>query len=385
MLASEVALALILVIGAGLLATSLVRLFSSGAGFNPKGVVNIALDMDKQSLDGDALMDFYRQFGETMSHQPGVTSVSFARMVPLTHTVWDDDHARPGGVAHDLYLNAVAPDYFKVMSIPMYEGRDFRWTDTPSTGLKMIINQSASKLFFPGRDPIGQHILRGKQKTDFEIVGVVGDTKIEDLRTAPPPGGYEPVTQLSADGDANNKKISLTMVICTSGAPSPLAGVVRSLAARLTPDIPAPEMKSMDDIVESSIGTERVMALLSVFFAVCALLVTGIGLYGTLAYATARRTSEIGIRIALGAQRAGVVALVFRANTMIAAVGSAIGFIVAILASRALASFLYETSPRDPWILIGSVAALAFIASAASILPAIRAARIEPITAIRCE
>ena len=127
------------------------------------------------------------------------------------------------------------------------------------------------------------------------------------------------------------------------------------------------------------------MALLSLFFAACALLVSGIGLYGTLAYSTARRTSEIGIRIALGAQRAGVVALVFRENAVVAVIGSVAGLIIAALASRTLASFLYQTSPRDPWILAGSVAALAAIASAASLLPAIRAARIEPITAIRCE
>jgi len=144
-------------------------------------------------------------------------------------------------------------------------------------------------------------------------------------------------------------------------------------------------MTTMDDTVESSISTERVMALLSVFFAVCALLVTGIGLYGTLAYATARRTSEIGIRMALGAQRATVIALVFRANVWVALTGAGAGFIAAILGSRALASFLYETSPRDPWIMIGALTALIVITSAASLLPAIRAARIEPITAIRCE
>ena len=127
------------------------------------------------------------------------------------------------------------------------------------------------------------------------------------------------------------------------------------------------------------------MALLTVFFAGCALLVTAIGLYGTLSYSTARRTSEIGIRMALGAQRAGVVALVFRENAVVAVTGCAVGLVAAILASRALASFLYETSPHDPWILLCSVGALAAIASAASLLPAIRAARVEPITAIRCE
>jgi ABC-type antimicrobial peptide transport system permease subunit len=127
------------------------------------------------------------------------------------------------------------------------------------------------------------------------------------------------------------------------------------------------------------------MAILSLFFAGCALLVTAIGLYGTLSYSTARRTSEIGIRMALGAQRAGVVALVFRENAIVAFAGCAAGLIAAVAASRTLASFLYQTSPRDPWILLGSVAGLTAIASAASLLPAIRAARIEPITAIRCE
>lgn len=379
MLASEVALALMLVIGAGLLATSLYRLFTSGAGFNPHGVVNIDLDMDKQPLNGDPLIHLYRQFGEAMSHQPGVASVSFARVVPLTHTVLESSYARQGGQMQDLYMNAVAPDYFKSMSIPLFEGRDFRWTDTTASGLKIILNQSAAKLLFPDRDPLGQHILRGSEKTDFEIVGIVGDAKYEDLRNAAPPAGYEPIMQL------DDNKPSFTAVIRTSGPTAPLAAAARSLAAQLAPEIPAPVMTTMDSIVEGSLSTERVMALLSGFFAGCALLVTGIGLYGTLAYNTARRTSEIGIRMALGAQRAGVVALVFRANTFIAAVGAGAGLIVAILASRALASFLYETSPHDPWVMAASIFSLSLIASAASLLPALRASRIEPITAIRCE
>jgi ABC-type antimicrobial peptide transport system permease subunit len=144
-------------------------------------------------------------------------------------------------------------------------------------------------------------------------------------------------------------------------------------------------MTSADDVMNRSVSAERMMALLAVFFAACALLVTAIGLYGTLAYATARRTSEIGIRMALGARRAGVVAMVFRENVLIAAAGTGAGLIAAVVASRALASFLYETSPRDPSVLVGSVVALAFIASAASILPALRAARIDPMRALRNE
>ena len=134
MMASEVGLALILIVGAGLLATSLVKLFTTGAGFNPKGVVNIALNVDKQPLDGEALLQLYQQYMETMSHQPGVTNVSLVRIVPLSHTMWDDDYMRPGGTAHDLYLNGIAPNYFQTMSIPLLAGRDFRWTDTTPTG-----------------------------------------------------------------------------------------------------------------------------------------------------------------------------------------------------------------------------------------------------------
>jgi ABC-type antimicrobial peptide transport system permease subunit len=154
---------------------------------------------------------------------------------------------------------------------------------------------------------------------------------------------------------------------------------------RMAPDIPAPVMTTMSDELDSSISVQRMMAMLSVFFAACALLVTAIGLYGTLAYTTARRTSEIGIRMALGAQRAQVVALVFHENAWVALGGSLFGLVVALLASRALASFLYGTSVRDPWVLAGSVAALVSVAGAASLLPALRAARIEPMEALRSE
>ena len=144
-------------------------------------------------------------------------------------------------------------------------------------------------------------------------------------------------------------------------------------------------MTSMADLIRDTMSAERMMALLSVFFAICALVVTAIGLYGTLAYATARRTSEIGIRVALGARRAQVVRMVFLQNAAVAAAGTCTGVIAALLASRALASFLYGTSTRDPWVFAASIIALALIASAASLLPAFRAAAIQPMQAIRCE
>jgi predicted permease len=375
----EVALALVLVVGAGLLATSLVRLFRSGLGFDPQHLVNISFRMDKQPLTDDALMRVYQQIGEGLSHQPGVESSSFEFIVPVSGLGWNARYVTPGSKPESLMMNAVGPQYFQTMRIPMFQGREFTWSDTKASGLKIALNQSAAKLLFPGQNPIGLQVLEGRAKTPYEVVAVVGDTKYRDLRRPAPPAAYVPLMQ------SDEEKPSFSAVIRVSGSQAPLASAARALATRFAPTIPAPLMTSVDDVIANSLFAERMMAWLSVFFAGCALLVTAIGLYGTLAYSTARRTSEIGIRMALGAQRAGVVTLVFRENAVVAVAGCAAGLVAAILASRTLASFLYETSPHDPWILIGSVGALTVIASAASLLPAIRAARIEPITAIRCE
>jgi predicted permease len=379
LLTLEVALALILVVGAGLLATSLTRLYNSGVGFDPKGLVNIAFSMDKQQLEGDALTQLYQQIGDDLSHQPGVRNVSFEFIVPLSHRGWNGRYSAPGQKAQMIWLNSVAPKYFETMRIPLYQGREFTWSDTKTSGLKIILNQAAARQFFPGRDAVGQQVVNTHEKTSFEVVAVVGDAKYRDVRTPAPPAGYVPIMQ------DEQSKPSLSAVVRIDGPQAPLVAAARSIAARLAPTIPAPTMTTVDELMNNSLSAERTMALLTVFFAGCALLVTAIGLYGTLAYSTARRTSEIGIRMALGAQRAGVVALVYRENAVVAFAGCLVGLVAAILASRALASFLYETSPHDPWILVCSVAALAVIASAASLLPAIRAARIEPITAIRCE
>ena len=375
----EVALALMLMVGAGLLATSLVNLYRTGLGFEPHGVVNIRLEMGKQSLDGDALLRWYREFGESLLHQPRVRSVTFADDTPIDGDIWTNDYHTPlsNGDRH-LYMNRIAPGYFQTLRIPMLAGRDFSWNDKLTSGRKIVLTESAAKYLFPGSNAIGQHIY-GDKDVSLEVIGVVGDIRSVSIRSNEAAGGYLPVTQ--NDG----KKPSYTAVVRIDGPAAPLAATARSLAASTAPDIPAPTMTSIMGDVDASIGSERMMAMLAVFFAGCSLLVTAIGLYGTLAYATARRTSEIGIRMALGAQRTQVVAMVFLENAWIAVGGSLAGLAVASFAAKALASFLYGTSVRDPWVLIESVGALALIASAASLVPALRAARIDPIQALRSE
>jgi predicted permease len=280
-------------------------------------------------------------------------------------------------------MNSVGPDYFAAMGIPLLEGRDFQWKDTSSTQMKIILNQNAAKQLFPHETAVG-HIVNmseGEEKPPLalEVVGVAGNAKYQDLRQEPPAEGYEAMTQ------GGEYSPSYYAVVRTRGDAGSVAQAARTLARQLAPGIPAPEVTSMRKVVDDSLSAERMMALLSVFFAVCALLVTAIGLYGTLAYATARRTSEIGIRMALGARRAQVVRLVCGQNVLVAVSGTAVGLVAALLAARALASFLYGTSVRDPWVLASSVLALAVIASAASLLPAWRASRIDPMAAIRCE
>jgi predicted permease len=381
LLSAEVGLALMLVVGAGLLASSLVRLYNSGAGFDPRGMVDIAFGMDKLNLKGDQLIQFYRQMGDGLRRQPGVTGVSFARMIPFTGYQWDLNFSSSMHSDLDTYMNAVAPDYFTAMRIPVYSGRDFNWSDAKPGSPKVILNRTAANLLFPGGNALGQtiHMNEGPEQSSRQVIGIVGDAKYEDLRSPAPPAAYVPMTEEA------EKSPSFHAVVRTGGSATPLASAARSLANDLAPGIPTPEAISMMTIIDDSLSSERMMALLSAFFALGALVVTAIGLYGTLAYSTSRRTAEIGIRMALGARRGQVVRLIFSQNLAVVLAGTLTGLIAALLASRALASFLYGTSTRDPLVVAASILALATIACAASLLPALRAARIEPMAAIRCE
>ena len=389
LLATEVALAMVLVSGAGLLSASLVRLYKSGLGFDPHGILLVDLDMDKQPLDGPPLTRLYQEMADRFALQPGVNSVSYSSVTLLSGTSWTGNLRLPGGTDRGVYDNRVGPGYFHTMHIPLLAGREFTWTDTPGSGLKIILNEAAAKMFFPAGDAVGKQVRDTDDDKDkgvkkeyvYEVVAVVGNTKYTKLRDADPPTAYFPVTQAPEE----QKKPSYAVVLRSSGPIAPLAAAIRHITSSLAPQIPPPYLETMDGQIDDSIAAERIMALLSVFFGVSALLVTAIGLYGTLAYATARRTSEIGIRMALGAERTQVVGMVFRENAWIAASGCLLGLVAAILASRTLASFLYGTSPHDPWVMTLSLAVLCLIAAVASLIPAIRAASVDPMKALRME
>ena len=379
LMSTQIAIALLLVFGAGLLATSLTRLYRTSLGFEPKGLINLRPNMDKQSLSGDALLRWYQAFGESLKHQPGVQSVSFEGASPLAGGFFLEQlQSRLTNRPLQVTRNMVAPTYFATMQTHVLQGREFQWQDSSSTARKIILNQAAVKILLPGVDAIGQTLVDPK-KRPYEVIAIVEDAHYDSVRHDAPPTAYEPISFEPA------QKFSYIAVVRLNGPTAPFAAAVRNLILRASPDIPVPVMTSMTSAMDASLSSERMMALLSVFFAACALLVTAIGIYGTLAYSTARRTSEIGLRIALGAQRLNVVLLISKENGWAIANGACTGLVLALLASRVLESFLYRTSVRDPWLLIGSVLALILIAGTASLLPAIRAAKIDPMQALRTE
>lgn len=382
LLGAEVGLALILVVGAGLVATSLVRLYTSGTGFDPRGIQNVPFTLDNAGMAGDGLMSFYEEMAQRLGRLPGVTGVSYQRVPLFNGSVWDEDFADTHGTDHDVYVNAIAPAYFGTMRIPLLAGREFTWNDTPSSGLKVILNQTAARQLFPDGNALGRSLRHdeGKGINVYEVVGIVGDAKYDDLRSTAPPTAYFAMPQQRGPSEQ-----SYIAEVRTTSSAAPLSSAVRAITAQMAPQVPAPDVTSMLTVIDDSLGAERMMTMLAVFFAVCALVVTAIGLYGTLAYATARRTAEIGIRMALGAHRSHVAAMVFRQNLWVVMGGVVIGLAAALIATRALASFLFQTTAHDPWVIAASIGALALTACAASLLPALRAARIEPMSAIRTE
>ncbi|MBS1803843.1 MAG: ABC transporter permease [Acidobacteria bacterium] len=378
LMSMQVALALILVFGAGLLATSLQRLHRIDLGFQPANLVNVSLEMNKQSRDGDPLFAWYRQYLDALVHLPGVKAAAYVSYPPMSGSTWTETiESTISNGEQVIYMNSVSSVYFSTLKIPMLAGRDFQWSDNSTSGLKVILSKRAAEKLFPGQNAVGQSVVMSKK--NYQVVAVVGDIHYASLRKEAPPEAYLCMTQ-NTDHKPNYEAITRI-----EGSVAPFASAARQLASKMAPEIPAPILTPMMTDIDGSIASERIMAMLAVFFAICALLVTAIGLYGTLAYSTARRTSEIGIRMALGAKPEQVVGLVFRENAWIAVYGSAAGLVVAWFAARALTSFLYSTSARDPWVLILSVVVLGTIASAASVVPAIRAARIDPSTALRTE
>ncbi len=379
LLALEVAVALVLVTGASLLGYSLVKLHQLPLGFDPAGLVHVFMDTDHGKIRA-ALPEMYRQLTERLKGLPSVSDVSLCQYVPFSDAIGMTEITVPGRGHQPLWDNTVGPGYFSTMRTSVREGREFRWSDSGARAKVIILNASAEKALFPGEQALGQHVSDDRGKTWFQVVGVVEDAKYSSLRAASPPTIYYPATL-----EMQNGVSSWTFMLRVSGPVAPVISSASKIIHQNVPEVPAPVAISMEETVNESLASERILAMLAAFFGTLALVITGIGLYGTLAYMTERRTGEIGIRMALGARRSNIAFLVAVENGALAFSGCIVGLTVSLMASKQVASFLFGIRPHDPLAFLAAVVAVLLVAVTASVSPALRATRIDPLSAIRYE
>ncbi len=379
LLALEVAVALVLVTGASLLGYSLAKLHQLPLGFDPAGLIHVFMDTDPGKIRA-ALPEMYRQLTERLKGLPSVSDVSICQYVPFSDAIGMTEITVPGRGRQPLLQNSVGPKYFSTMRTSVREGREFRWSDRGTRGNVVILNASAGKALFPGEQALGQHVSDDGGKTWLEIVGVVEDAKYSSVRAVSPPTIYYPATL-----EMENGVSSWTFMLRVSGPPAPVISSASKIIHKNVPELPAPVAISMEETVNESLGSERTIAMLAGFFGTLALLITGIGLYGTLAYMTERRTGEIGIRMALGARRSNIAFLVAAENGALAFAGCIVGLTISLMTSKQIATFLFEITPHDPLAFGAAAIAVLLVAVTASVWPAVRATRIDPISAIRYE
>ncbi len=380
LLGLQAALSILLVAGAGLFAGSLIHLLTLNPGFDPHDVLLMGVDTDRRT--DRALLPLYGRLLGRVSATPGVKAASLIWFTPLSESGWDNSLSIPGRTdlseqQRDTFINLVGPRFFEVMGIPLFAGREFQPSDTATSEKVGIINELAARRFFRKSNPIGMYVLQ--DKTVVRIVGIAQNTKYLNLRDAEPLELYIPYTQKTQDIP------SLSFVMKTSAPLLTMQGELRKAVHEIAPDIPISLLKTMQQQVDDSLGRERLMASLSVFFGVLALLLTSIGLYGILGYMVTRRTGEIGVRMALGAPRHNVIWLILRDALTHMIIGIAAGAVAVLAMSRFVASMLYGMQPNNPGNLVMAVFILATVAGVAAYLPAYRASRVDPMQALRAE
>jgi predicted permease len=391
---AQVALSLVLLIGAGLFLRSLNNAQSIDPGFDAERVLNAQLNINLLRYTKAQGEEFYRQSVERVEALPGVESATLARVVPLTGggrtsslliegQQGSDNVNRSEGTGlqdnpNTVNTNVVGPKYFQTMGIALLRGRDFTAHDNEAAPRTAIVNDAFARKYFDGEEAIGRRVsFRGAQGPWSEIVGVVRDSKYRTLGEAPRPTAYVPLAQ--------NHETGMALHVRTAGDPSSVAGAVRREIQSLDQNLPVTSLQPMSDVVGSSLFAARMGAVLLATFGLLALLLAGVGLYGVMSYTVSRRTREIGIRMALGAQSGSVLRLVLNEGLRLVGSGVAIGLVVAAGATRLLASFLYGVSPLDGATFVAIPLVLALVALLASYLPARRAARVDPMIALRYE
>jgi len=381
---AQVSLSLVLLVGALLFVRSLQKLLAVDAGFRAEGVTVVDLDLRPAHYPKDRLPEVYRETLERLRGTPGVVSAAQVLLTPVSGGGWDENTWADGatGKHTDCYFNRVSPNYFKTMGTPMVSGRDFDDRDGRGTAKIAIVNEAFTRTIFGGGNPLGRSFRTqgpaGKPDPIYEVVGMVRNTKYYEVREDFMPIAFFPMAQEDDPGTET------TFVLRGAASPGEMMRSVKSTVAQVHPAIGI-GFHRLAGRIQESLGGDRLMAMLAGAFGVLAGMLATLGLYGVIAYMVARRRNEIGVRVALGADRGRVVRLVLREAAMLLAVGLGIGTGLALWAGRAAGALLFGLKPYDPPTLALAVLLLASVALLASYLPALRASRLEPMSALREE
>ena len=380
LLITQVAVSVMLLIGAGLFVRTLQNLQSVDVGFNASNILMFRVNPALNRYSPERTTQLYQRMQSALETLPGVHSVSFTRNALLSGSTSITGIYRQGQTekeAKEIYYMAVSPKFFDTMQIPILTGRDFNERDAAEPETSAIINETAAKKYWPNQNPIGLRVgqtIEDSGKT--EIIGVIRDTKYDSVRDAAPATMYTPIR-------AGTR--SLTVIVRTAADPASLTETVRTAMQQVDPDVPMTGITTQSDQVEARFAQERLFALAYSLFGALALLLACIGLFGLMSYSVSRRTNEIGIRMALGAQRAGVVGMVLRESMLMVAIGVLVGLAGAIAGGRFIQSVLFGLSTTDAWTISTAIAVTLFVSLAAGYLPARRASRVDPMVALRYE
>jgi predicted permease len=386
LVSAQLALSLIVLVCAGLCVRSLQNLQKIDAGFEAAKVLVMGIDLSLSGYKEAQGQQFFNDLLERVSALPGVESASLAHGVPLSGnrigtSVGIEGYTPTNKRPPAFGMNMVGPRYCATLKLPLLAGRDFTEHDTANSLPVVIINSTAARLYFPNQNPLGKHLYffgpPGQKPPGVEIVGVVGDSHYRSLTDAARPSLLLPASQ--------RYEPSLSLHLRTAGAPTVLTEAVRSIVRGLDPHLPVTNVRTLAEQRDNSIYSERMTALLLSAFGGLALLLAAMGIYGVMAYAVTQRTREIGIRMALGAQRADVLRLIFRQGGWLVIAGVVIGTAGAFAATRYVKSVLYEVSVTDPLTFALAPLILAGVAILACWIPARRATKVDPLESLRCE
>jgi predicted permease len=382
---SQIAITLLLLVGAGLFVRTLGNLNSVALGFNRENVLLFTVNAKQPGYRDQALVRFYDQLQQRLAGLPGVRAVTATSYALISGSLNNTNFTIPGYTGPNKAVNnlAVAPGFFSTMQTPILLGREIEERDVMSTHRVAVVNEAFVKTYYNGENPVGRYFgLGGKgaqASPDIEIVGVAKAARYHAIKEEIDPVVYFPYSQnLRALGQ-------LVFEVRAAGDPMALANSVRQAVQQLDARVPVSNVVTQTKQIDQTIAQERTFATLCTCFAVLAVLIACVGLYGTMAYSVARRTNELGLRMALGAERRRLIWMVLREVLVLAAVGLAIGLPAALASTRLVESFLFGLKPNDVAALTAAALLLVIAAAAAGFGPARRASRIDPWTALRHE